>query len=193
MNNLYIQKVLVIVGVLEDYMLLKEKFEEIGIDKTQLNWYKTIGEVTSNHYDLVICDLNLPQSNRNEILAEIKLKLGQTPIIALTSNSELNFYIKLIQEGIQDVLIKETFDKVQLYKALRFSMNSQKLGLKPLKSENRVEKKPLKQDEVTYKKKENELKEIFQRMALAVSQPKDFGDNFSIHRSKTCRRLDNEY
>ena len=31
MNNLYIQKVLVIVGVLEDYMLLKEKFEEIGI------------------------------------------------------------------------------------------------------------------------------------------------------------------
>tara|TARA_R110002124_G_scaffold57700_9_gene161479 strand:+ start:39453 stop:42476 length:3024 start_codon:yes stop_codon:yes gene_type:complete len=178
MNNLYIQKVLVIVGVLEDYMLLKEKFEEIGIDKTQLNWYKTIGEVTSNHYDLVICDLNLPQSIRNEILAEIKLKLGQTPIIALTSNSELTFYIKLIQEGIQDVLIKETFDKVQLYKALRFSMNSQKLGLKPLKSENRVEKKPLKQDEVTYKKKENELKEIFQRMALAVSQPKDFGGRF---------------
>ncbi|WP_339925281.1 PAS domain S-box protein [uncultured Cyclobacterium sp.] len=178
MNNLYIQKVLVIVGVLEDYMLVEEKFEEIGVDKTQLNWIKTIGEVTSNHYDLVICDLNLPKTDRNEILGEIKLKFGQTPIIALTSNVELSFYITLIQEGFQDVLFKETLDKVQLYRALRLSRNGQELGLKPLKAENRVEKKTLQQDAVTYRKKDLELKDIFQRMSLAVSQPKDLAGRF---------------
>jgi DNA-binding response OmpR family regulator len=60
----------------------------------------------SNHYDVVILDINLPELNGLEVLKSIREKGDNTQVIMLTSNSTKQDIIDGLNLGADDYLTK---------------------------------------------------------------------------------------
>jgi PAS domain S-box-containing protein len=68
-----------------------------------------IAQQKENNFDLVILDLNLPDSQGLATLTQFKLKYKEIAVIVLTGNYQQKLALKAIKEGAQDYLIKEVF------------------------------------------------------------------------------------
>lgn len=110
-----------------DYLLLQDKFEELDVSPDQLHWFKSLGEVKPGTYDIALCDLNLPDSDKVETISALQSKFKHLPIIALTGVLELSLALKTINEGAQDFLVKGSFTTSHLFKAISFALERQRL------------------------------------------------------------------
>ncbi|MDU0356391.1 diguanylate cyclase [Paraglaciecola aquimarina] len=70
--------------------------------------------------DLLVIDLNLPESTGLQTLVAVKAISLDIPIIVLTGNDE-TLGVEAIQLGAQDYLIKEEITPSSLMKAIRFA------------------------------------------------------------------------
>ncbi|WP_158966460.1 GGDEF domain-containing response regulator [Paraglaciecola sp. L3A3] len=70
--------------------------------------------------DLLVIDLNIPESQGLQTLVEVKHMANDTPIIVLTGNDE-SLGIQAIQLGAQDYLLKEEINYSTLKRAIRFA------------------------------------------------------------------------
>ncbi len=61
---------------------------------------------STNHYDLIILDYNLPEKNGLEILKEIRAQGKKTAVLALTVSAELEIKGKMFKYGADDYLTK---------------------------------------------------------------------------------------
>ncbi len=62
--------------------------------------------VENNHFDVVLCDYRLPNTDGYEVLQHIKGKKPSLPVIIMTAYAEIKMAVKLIKSGAYDYVTK---------------------------------------------------------------------------------------
>jgi two-component system, NtrC family, response regulator HydG len=62
--------------------------------------------VENNHFDVVLCDYRLPNTDGYEVLKQIKEKKPLLPVIIMTAYAEIKMAVKLIKSGAFDYVTK---------------------------------------------------------------------------------------
>lgn len=78
-----------------------------------------------NGIDLVLLDLNLPDSEGMKTLSRIHKQFPEVPIIVLTVLSDESIALKALSRGAQDYLIKGEVDSNQIARAIRYAIERQ--------------------------------------------------------------------
>jgi signal transduction histidine kinase len=73
-------------------------------------------------YDVVLLDLNLPDSRGLETVVSARLKMGGMPIVVLTGYEDEAVGLEAITLGAQDYLIKDRLNVALLGRAIRFAI-----------------------------------------------------------------------
>ncbi|KII50745.1 transcriptional regulator, partial [Enterococcus faecalis] len=88
---------------------LSDNIKEILSDLGEITIYdgeEGLFEAETGVYDLILLDLMLPEKNGYEILAELRKKNIQTPVLILTAKDSLEDKITGFQKGADDYLTK---------------------------------------------------------------------------------------
>ncbi|MDT2614111.1 response regulator transcription factor [Enterococcus dongliensis] len=85
---------------------IKEILADLGTIKQVYDGAEGLFEAESGVYDLILLDLMLPEKNGYEVLAELREKNIQTPVLILTAKDGLEDKIIGFQKGADDYLTK---------------------------------------------------------------------------------------
>ncbi len=78
-------------------------------------------------YDVLILDLNLPDSQGYDTFEAVENMSGEVPVIVLTSNSDRKLAMKAMSHGAQDYLFKETINAEVMVRSIRYAIERNKL------------------------------------------------------------------
>ncbi|EOB3445137.1 response regulator transcription factor [Enterococcus faecalis] len=96
--------------IIEDEATLSDNIKEILSDLGEITQIydgeEGLFEAETGVYDLILLDLMLPEKNGYEILAELRKKNIQTPVLILTAKDSLEDKITGFQKGADDYLTK---------------------------------------------------------------------------------------
>jgi two-component system, sensor histidine kinase and response regulator len=81
-----------------------------------------IEAVSNHHFDIVILDLGLAESQGMDTLSRFITHCPHLPIVVLTTNEDLQLSVKAIKAGAQDFLVKGDISANMLERALRYSI-----------------------------------------------------------------------
>ncbi len=79
------------------------------------------GQLERRGFDVILLDLNLPDSNTEETLAECVELAENNPVIVLTGNDSEEVGVRAVQFGAQDYLVKGEYNDRILLRALRYA------------------------------------------------------------------------
>ncbi len=75
-----------------------------------------------SHYDVVILDLMLPDSDGLDTFFRVRNHVSETPIVILSGTNDVNMAAKAVEEGAQSYLVKGRVDGQQLARSLRYAL-----------------------------------------------------------------------
>lgn len=96
------------------HILKKEKISCVIVD----NGFSAIDKIKTEHFDLILMDLNMPEINGFETAKEIRKFNPTIPIIALTAFSKEEVIHEITKSGINDIITKP-FEAEKLLKLIR--------------------------------------------------------------------------
>ncbi|WP_294290490.1 response regulator transcription factor [uncultured Chryseobacterium sp.] len=85
-------------------LILESKIKDIIIDTAE-NYIEVLDKVTSQPYDLIILDINMPESKNKKMISEIKEIRAETKILIFSVHDE-SVALQYIQEGADGYLNK---------------------------------------------------------------------------------------
>lgn len=119
-------KVLLVEDQIVQVQLMTELFRLVGSKEFKLHITRTLKEtihlLTTDQMDIVLLDLNLPDSQGYDTFKEIQELEIDTPVILMTATSDEQFALKAIQDGAQDFLVKGEVDAKLLFRAIRYAV-----------------------------------------------------------------------
>ncbi len=74
--------------------------------------------IQTEHFDIIVLDLNLPRMSGEEVLKNMRSKNIKIPVIILTSRDEVGTRIRSLDEGADDYIVKP-FDLGELCARIR--------------------------------------------------------------------------
>ncbi|MEG3986151.1 PAS domain S-box protein [Microcoleus sp. S28C3] len=77
------------------------------------------------HFDVILLDLSLPDSQDLSTIVKIQEYSLNTPIVVLTARNDEELAIQSIQAGAQDYLVKRNIDSEVLIRSLRYAVERQ--------------------------------------------------------------------
>src|SRR4030095_1915966 len=80
---------------------------------------RALGE---NSYDIVLCDLSLPDAEGMDTVIELRSNSQGIPIVVLTGRDDPEFSLSLIERGAQDYLNKRELTAANLMRAIRYAI-----------------------------------------------------------------------
>jgi class 3 adenylate cyclase len=101
-----------------------------------LSWAKTLAEGSAllaesfernDHFDLVVLDLNLPDSFGAESYLRLRQEAENIPIVILSGSEDDALSLSLVKEGAQDFLTKDDLSPKLLSRTLLYAMERQEL------------------------------------------------------------------
>lgn len=114
-----------------DVRLIREILSEEGTCTFNLEISSSLSDgmnkLSQHQYDVVLLDLNLPDSTGISTLKEIKNKFDRIPIIILTGLPDEDLESSAILRGVQDYLVKGKIDHVSLVHSIRYAIERQRL------------------------------------------------------------------
>jgi PAS domain S-box-containing protein len=115
---------------------LKEVYENVEIEHC---WrlLEAKNSLKNSHFDIILLDLTLPDSNGKESVIEIMDLLNGSPLIVLTGYADKNFAVDTMQLGVQDYLIKDDVTPNILLKSISYSIERNKIQQLFLSNEKR--------------------------------------------------------
>jgi len=115
--------------LIEDNRMDAELLLDIFRDEHNINfeWVKTLSEGLSTlqniNIDMVLLDLNLPDSKGINTFDQFQLKAPDTPVIILTGDDNHQNALDAVRKGAQDYLVKQAWDASYLLpRAIRLSI-----------------------------------------------------------------------
>lgn len=94
-----------------DFNLIKLKIKYSKLDKIKVHraslLQDALKKLTSETYDVIITDMNLPDSSNNETFEIIYKLYPHIPIIVMTSSTENDLPKKIIGLGAKDFIYKD--------------------------------------------------------------------------------------
>jgi len=94
-------------------------------------------ESHDGNFDLVLLDLKLPDLEGEDLITEVLLLSGQSPVIVLTGYTDMEFSKKSLSLGVSDYLVKDDLDEVSLWKSISYSIERNEASKKIKESEQR--------------------------------------------------------
>ena len=73
-------------------------------------------------FDVILLDLQLPDSQGMDTILEIQKITQDMPIIVLSNHDDESFAVKAVQMGAQDYLVKESANRTLLVRSIRYSI-----------------------------------------------------------------------
>ncbi len=120
-----------------DARLVREMFVDAAADKLIPSSFEltnstrlsdALKALQKDPFDVILTDLELPDSRGLETFLKVRSKAPKTPIVVLTGLTDEAIGVKAVQEGAQDYLVKGQVDSHLLVRAIRFAMERQRNG-----------------------------------------------------------------
>jgi CheY-like chemotaxis protein len=83
---------------------------------------QALDRLGKKNHDVVLLDLNLPDSNGLETVRRVREVEPELPIVVLTGAGDADTAMKALRAGAQDYLVKEELAAAGLKRALRYAM-----------------------------------------------------------------------
>ncbi|WP_416865017.1 MAG: PAS domain S-box protein [Imperialibacter sp.] len=125
-----------------DFYLINEYLQDIPkkVEVTHtLTLAATIEKLASKTFDAVLLDLTLPDSSGKELIEEVVLRAGSTPVVILTGYADDKYGIDSLKLGVQDYIIKDDLSGSTLHKSLNYSIERIKTQAQLIESNRRYE------------------------------------------------------
>lgn len=102
----------------------------VAIDVTHTETLRdTLDLLVSAVFDLILLDLDLPDSAAMHTYTRAALPSRGTPIVAMTDLDDAGLAVRVVCEGAQDVVVKSELDRGHFARIVRHSMARHKLRL----------------------------------------------------------------
>lgn len=88
-------------------------------------------------FDVILLDLTLPDKSGEQLLTDMMLLAGFTPIIILTGYTNIDFSTRSIAQGIFDYILKDDLTSAMLYKSIVYTLERKKSIDQLVRSEKR--------------------------------------------------------
>ena len=115
----------------EDALLIEEYFRSTNTYSYKIDHItrieKAIQELKSSDYEVILCDLNLPDSEGIETITQVFEAANDIPIIVLTGMDNTDIGIAALERGAQDYLVKGKFTDKQLVQSIQYSISRKKI------------------------------------------------------------------
>jgi DNA-binding response OmpR family regulator len=116
-------------------LILQEINEDIIIFN---NGWKAIDEITKEKFELIILDIMLPGANGYEVCRKIRDKGIETPILMLTSKSDIDDKVHGLELGADDYLTKPFSNKELLARVKALLRRVDNTETKKLKNDSAI-------------------------------------------------------
>ena len=97
-----------------------------GLPQHKVTTVSSVGEAMSEmrttQFDIVLLDLNLPDSTGLSTFITVQAHPGDTPVIILSGDGDENLAVEAVRQGAQDYLVKANFDDAHLSRSIRFAL-----------------------------------------------------------------------
>jgi PAS domain S-box-containing protein len=110
----------------DDVLLVKESLSEVSLGKIKLEYTGRLSrgliELSSHSYDVILLDLNLPDSRGLETLKTIVRSYPTTPVVVLSGLADDATTLEAVRRGAQDYLVKGEISGPMLVRVLRYAI-----------------------------------------------------------------------
>jgi diguanylate cyclase (GGDEF)-like protein/PAS domain S-box-containing protein len=124
-------RVLIIEDNEDDIWLVNEFLSQLVPRKYELHssfkLSDALNRLENEVYDLILLDLNLPESKGEETLLDSRITDLDYPIIVLTGLNDEALALKAVQAGAQDYLVKGEFDDKVLARSIDYAIERHQL------------------------------------------------------------------
>ena len=115
----------------EDIFLLRDMLADAGATDIVLDEARTLAEarqsICSRRYDVLLVDLNVPDSSGIETFLEVHRSAPEVPIIVLSGLHDETLAVEAVRKGAQDYLVKGRVDGGLLTRAIQYSIERNEL------------------------------------------------------------------
>jgi PleD family two-component response regulator len=109
--------------------VLKEpQMAAFNVDRV-IRLHEALEKLQQNTYDLILLDLNLPDSSNLDTLNRITAQVSDIPIVVLTSLDDQNIALEALRAGAQDYVIKGPQMLEVLPRVCRYTVERYRLAL----------------------------------------------------------------
>ena len=152
--------------------ILKDENKDYIVDEAS-NGFEAIEKISSNQYDLALCDIKMPKADGLEVLIKSKELEYNLPFIMISGHGDLETAVECIKNGAYDYISKPP-DLNRLLTTIRNGLNK-----KDLEHQNKILKKKV-QKKYNMIGQSNELlkiQEIISKVAPTNSRVLITGEN----------------
>lgn len=103
--------------VLQGILSMLENTPEVSVVGTYKNASETAEGMAKNQPDVLLLDINLPDTNGIDLSKQLLKKYPDLKIIALTNFEDISFVKRMLKNGVHGYLLKNT-DRLELLKAI---------------------------------------------------------------------------
>lgn len=119
-------KILLVEGNPGDARLIKELLNEVSKEQFDITHVNRLSEAVDmlnlTRVDVVLLDLELPDSTGIDTYSKLHAFSPQTPIITLSGGTDLSVALKVVQLGAQDCMIKGVINSNNLPRVIRYAV-----------------------------------------------------------------------
>lgn len=127
-----------------DARLIEEMLKEIKNLKFNLVWVETLKDgfkhIDNKNYDVILLDLNLPDSSGLNTAYKTCKKVQNIPIIVLTVNDDFQIGVEAVKAGTQDYLIKNEVSSNLLLRSIQHAIERNRTWIKMEKLTSQIQK-----------------------------------------------------
>lgn len=124
-------KILLIEDDEDDILILREMLDEVNNTRFDLEFTGRLKlgmkYLAEREFDVVLLDLNLPDSSGLDTLRKIQAKFVEAPIIVLTGLDDERLGFNAVQKGAQDYLVKGQVNSILLIRAINYAIARQRM------------------------------------------------------------------
>jgi DNA-binding NtrC family response regulator len=117
-----------------DAILIREILTEVKSTDCMIRHVDRLSEglkqLAEGSADIILLDLNLPDSEGLATFEAVKKVAGNVPIIIMSGLADTDLAVKAVQAGAQDYLLKGQVDANLLLRAIRYGIEREKLTVK---------------------------------------------------------------
>jgi PAS domain S-box-containing protein len=150
MNILLIEDASFAVTFIRETLAYCEEAELVKATKFALTSVETLGEAlkctAENHFDLILLDLNLPDSKELATLDTVRKNAHKIPIVVITALSDEGLALEAMKRGAEGFLVKGQMGVNALLQAIFFAVERHRILIK---LERKIQE--LKKSEIRFK------------------------------------------
>ncbi len=109
-----------------DRRLLQELLRDVASVQIQLDYANSLSQglyhLAENHFDVVLLDLFLPDSQGFETFTQFHQQARGVPVVVTTGLNDETLALKAVQEGAQDYLVKGQITGELLVRSIRYAI-----------------------------------------------------------------------